>query len=174
MVTNLVWLGPEINSSPENIITQDKLRNIVPDIQIFDGFDKCRNYICALSNDKRVILIVTRRLAEELVPQIHHLPCIVSIYVFCIEQEAALVLKEKFKKVIKCFCTLLVHLFIYLGSRHYHWLRQTGIYHSATLCRSCNGRKSSSIENRRHAAQPRSVFTIESCFSSAVYLFSLL
>jgi DNA-directed RNA polymerase specialized sigma subunit len=79
----LYWLDTEVNKSDDNITGQKQIRSIIKHLQTFDDQDQCQQTIKSLDEQNRLILIVSGRIGRELVPQIHQLRQISSIYVYC-------------------------------------------------------------------------------------------
>ena len=79
----LVWVDNNIDVHDEE--TQDqlkKLRSIVDNIRLFTEIDECIQFSEEVKNE-RVSIITSGLLGEHLVPQIHHLPQVDAIYIFC-------------------------------------------------------------------------------------------
>jgi hypothetical protein len=80
---SLVWLDSSHGASVENISAQEQLRTFDANLKIFSGDNECETHIKSQSNETRIILIVDERLGEQIVPRVHDLSQIISIYVFC-------------------------------------------------------------------------------------------
>ncbi len=78
-----VWLDAEVNTNEENRKAQEQLRTIISRLKAFESRDECKKYVRSLSSQERVLLIVSGRFGEELIPKIHSLRQVVSIYVYC-------------------------------------------------------------------------------------------
>ena len=83
---SLIWLDGIVNDSVENIETQQRLRTFINHLKTFQKGDECIQYIESLPKD-RFVLIVSGRLGQEIVPQIHQLRQVYSIYVYCLDKE---------------------------------------------------------------------------------------
>ncbi|CAF1529227.1 unnamed protein product [Rotaria sp. Silwood1] len=97
-IFTLIWLDAEINGS-ENKQTQNDLRQLSDDFQTFDSIYDCETYIQSLSIDTRIVLIVSGRLGREIVPRIHDIKQIYSIYVYCFDREANLEWSNNYSKI---------------------------------------------------------------------------
>ena len=85
---SLLWLDASANKSKENLETAHKLRSIIPHLQIFETTNDCEEYIRQSSTHDRLIIIVSGRLGQEILPQIHSYRQILSIYVYCMNKRA--------------------------------------------------------------------------------------
>ncbi len=98
---SLIWLDATVNTSPENIQSQEILRESIDQLKTFDNGDECIKYIEYLSANDRIILISSGSLGRSIVPRIHELRQIFSIYIYCMNKEANEQWTKKFIKVIK-------------------------------------------------------------------------
>lgn len=96
---SLLWLDALVNKSKENLQTASKLRLIIPYVQVFETVAECERYINETSIDERLILIVSGRLGQELVPRIHRHRQILSIYIYCLNKNANSEWAKYFPKV---------------------------------------------------------------------------
>ncbi len=94
----LVWLDSSVNNK-ENLSAQIQLRDIIADLHTFEDIPTCHEYIKSVPEEKQIVLTVSGRLGEELVPQIHELASIIAIYVFCIDQTKYAIWAKNFQKV---------------------------------------------------------------------------
>ena len=85
---SIFWLDAQVNAAEDNRNTQLKLREIINHLKTFDDQDECCQRILSLSLEDRLILIVSGRCGRQLVPQIHHLRQVSSIYVYCMDKKA--------------------------------------------------------------------------------------
>ena len=79
----IYWLDAEVNKSDHNKIVQKQLRAVSKDLQIFDDQNQCQQTIESCNEQDQIILIVSGRMGREIVPKIHRLQQILSIYVYC-------------------------------------------------------------------------------------------
>jgi hypothetical protein len=79
----LYWLDADVNKSDHNKTVQHELRSIINHLKLFDDQSQCQQAIQSLSTQDRIILIVSGRLGRQIVPQIHQLRQLSSIYVYC-------------------------------------------------------------------------------------------
>jgi hypothetical protein len=82
----LVWLDSDVNRNEENRRIQQQLFNINNHVQTFEDPHECQQYVQRLPTKYRITLIVSGRLGREIIPYIHPLNQISSIYVFCSEK----------------------------------------------------------------------------------------
>jgi hypothetical protein len=94
----LIWLDGEINS----VITEDirdKIQTFINHIKKFADKNACQQYIEQRREDDRLIIIVSGSLGRQLVPNIHKLRQVLSIYVYCMNKKAHEEWACKFSKV---------------------------------------------------------------------------
>ncbi|CAF2656005.1 unnamed protein product [Rotaria sp. Silwood2] len=83
----LIWLDAKIDESSDDYLNSIKqLREIVNTIEIFRDTDECIDYISELQNEKS-FLIISGTLCQTIVPLIHNMPQLYSIYIFCQKQD---------------------------------------------------------------------------------------
>ncbi|CAF1953568.1 unnamed protein product [Rotaria magnacalcarata] len=78
----LIWLDSLINS-PKYIDKQKELRLSINYLQTFDNVDKCIKYIQSVSSQHRFIVIVNDDFCQQLIPEVHRLPQVFLIYIYC-------------------------------------------------------------------------------------------
>ncbi|CAF0741266.1 unnamed protein product [Adineta ricciae] len=79
----LVWLDASVH---ENAEIEDKLRCVIDQLEKFDNAKECQEYIEQRSRTDRIILIVSGQFGKQLIPIIHKLRQVLSVYVYCIDQ----------------------------------------------------------------------------------------
>jgi len=84
---SLIWLDKSVDSSKENRLVKEQLRNCVEHFKTFDEIDACLNYIHHDGKKKRIVFIVSGQYGREIVPCIHSLKQIFCIYVYCSNKE---------------------------------------------------------------------------------------
>ncbi|CAF3341677.1 unnamed protein product, partial [Rotaria sp. Silwood2] len=83
----LIWLDAKIDESTGGYLNSIKqLRQTVNTIEIFRDTDECIDYISELHNEK-AFLIISSTLCQTVVPLIHNMVQLYSIYVFCLKEE---------------------------------------------------------------------------------------
>jgi len=85
---SIFWLDEQVNTTEDNRNTQLKLKEIINHLKTFDDQNECLQRILSLSTQDRLVLIVSGRCGRQLVPQIHHLRQVSSIYVYCMDKKA--------------------------------------------------------------------------------------
>ena len=90
----LVWVDSTVNDSEDNRQTQERLRAIINHLQTFADSADCEKYIRSVSRDDRIVIIVSGHSGRLLVPRIHTLPQVCSIYVYCMDRK----INEKWTK----------------------------------------------------------------------------
>lgn len=92
----LIWLDA---NPAETSNTEQKLRCIVNHLKKFQDVQLCQNFIEKRSKNDRLIMIVSSRLGQKIVPHIHHLRQVISIYVYCMNKTYSKEWASKYKKV---------------------------------------------------------------------------
>ncbi|CAF5150463.1 unnamed protein product, partial [Rotaria magnacalcarata] len=82
----VIWLDASVNDLEENIKAQQSIRSIINHLIVFQTAIDCEQYINQTSRDDRILLIVSGRLGQEIVPRIHQCRQIFSIYVYCMNK----------------------------------------------------------------------------------------
>ncbi|CAF4272599.1 unnamed protein product, partial [Rotaria sordida] len=83
----LVWLDEKFDESVDDYGHSIKqLRRTVNKIETFCETDECIEYILQLQNQK-ILLIISGALCETVVPRVHNMTQLYSIYVFCQKKE---------------------------------------------------------------------------------------
>ncbi|CAF1159287.1 unnamed protein product [Adineta steineri] len=96
---SLFWLDTEVNTADHNQKTQTLLRGMVNNLQTFDNLSECQKNIQSFDEKERLILIVSGKLGREIVPQVHNLRKVSSIYVYCMNKESNREWSQDFSKV---------------------------------------------------------------------------
>ena len=97
---HLVWLddfNESKNEEQEN--TRKQLRTTINHIKTFDDVHECQKYIEGISKQERVVLLVCNRLGLEIVPCIHDLRQVSSVYVYSMNETADNQWMKTFPKV---------------------------------------------------------------------------
>jgi hypothetical protein len=105
-IFSLVWLDTSINNSEENLETQQRLRTIINHLQTFDDSTRCEDYIRSVSMHDRIVIIVSGLSGRQLVPRIHSLRQVCSIYVYCMDRKTNEKWTKNYTKVIHSFFVL--------------------------------------------------------------------
>ena len=95
---SLLWLDGSVNSN-ENRNAQQQLRSAVNYIRVFESSIECETYIHESKNDQ-ILLIVSGQLGSVIVPLIHSLRQIDSIYVYCSNPSKHQKWASKFVKIL--------------------------------------------------------------------------
>ncbi|CAF1197861.1 unnamed protein product [Rotaria sordida] len=82
----LVWLdaGSSIKDGHD---TEQQLRSIINHLKKFQDVKQCQKYIEERSQKERVVMVVSGQLGREIVPSIHNLRQVISIYVYCLDKK---------------------------------------------------------------------------------------
>ena len=95
----LVWLDASSDADDYRNAEQ-KLRSVINYLKRFQDVKPCQKYIEQSSNDDRIVLIVSGRLGQMVVPCIHHFRQVASIYVYCMDTETHKKWASNFAKVM--------------------------------------------------------------------------
>jgi len=95
---SLLWLDANVHKTDDNIKSQRKLREAINFLQIFDQVDQCEENIRKIEYEK-VVFIVSGRLGREIVPRLHDLPQLNSVYVYCLDRIGNKQWADKYSKV---------------------------------------------------------------------------
>lgn len=103
---SIVWLDASVNDTQENVNTQQLLRTPTNHLKTYTDDQECEKYIRSVPKRHRIILVVGGRLGQLIVPRIHQLFQISSIFVYCMDKRNQQWTKT-YKKVGK---TLSIHV----------------------------------------------------------------
>ena len=93
-----LWLDATANESRENRAAQEQLRSTINHIQTFNNDNECAEYIRNAVSD-RIVLIVGGQIGKKIVPKIHDLYQLFSIYIYCSDREKHKHWSQNFIKV---------------------------------------------------------------------------
>ncbi|CAF2156044.1 unnamed protein product [Rotaria magnacalcarata] len=96
---SLLWLDGQVNATEENKLAQRRLRSIINYLKLFENPQECRQYIKNCSEQDRIVLIISGRLSKELVPQIHELRQLSSVYIYCRRKKEYKTWAKQFPKI---------------------------------------------------------------------------
>lgn len=96
---SLIWLDAAVNDSQENLDAQQQLRTSINYLKTFDNDAIFEEYVRSTSKDDRIVLIISGRFGVTVVPKIHPLRQITSIYVYCQDKKRNEAWAKEFKKV---------------------------------------------------------------------------
>lgn len=99
----LLWLDASANKTAENVDAQQQLRTSINFLRTFEDDDRCEEYIRSISPYDRITFIVSGRLGQKIVPRIHALRQVSSIYVYCQDKKLNEAWAKPFKKVSDFF-----------------------------------------------------------------------
>ncbi|CAF2026607.1 unnamed protein product [Rotaria magnacalcarata] len=81
----LIWLDPNVDTSTDNVKTQERLRKILTCLITFDKVEPCERWLKKCCSNEKIILIVSGAYGQEIIPKIHHLKTLITIYVYCLD-----------------------------------------------------------------------------------------
>ncbi|CAF1421185.1 unnamed protein product [Rotaria sordida] len=94
----IIWLDDNVQASDDRD-TEQKLRSIINRLKRFKDVERCQQYINAGSAKDRLIIIVSGRLGRKIVPTIHNVRQVISIYVYCMDEAGNREWSKKYTKV---------------------------------------------------------------------------
>lgn len=94
----LIWLDPGVNAKDIRD-TEQKLRSIINHFKKFQDVEQCQRHIEEQSQKNRIVMIVSGQLGRIIVPSVHKLRQVISIYVYCMDKKSNKLWADKFKKV---------------------------------------------------------------------------
>jgi hypothetical protein len=97
-IFSLIWLDTNVNVK-DTRNTEQNLRSIINHLKKFQDVKQCQEYIEQSSPIDRLVLIVRGRMGQEIVPVIHQLRQVISIYVYCTDKQKNEEWSCKFSKV---------------------------------------------------------------------------
>jgi exonuclease V gamma subunit len=92
----LIWLDANGKESRD---TEQNLRSVINYLKKFQDVQQCQQYIEERSKNDRLVIIVSGQLGREIVPSIHKLRQVISIYVYCMNKKSNEQWSSKFTKV---------------------------------------------------------------------------
>jgi hypothetical protein len=98
---SLLWLDASVNMTDDNLHARDELQSIFNQLKTFENPTECEQYIRSMLVEDRIVLIVSGQLGREIVPRIHSLEQLLSVYVYCYDQNANEQWSSQYKKVTK-------------------------------------------------------------------------
>ncbi|CAF0986632.1 unnamed protein product [Adineta steineri] len=103
---SLVWLDAATNNSNEQVEAEQQLQSNIDHLITFTDISSCKKYLRSCDKNCRLVLIVNGGFGRELVPKIHELQQIISIYVFCFDKQLHEEWTKQFNKVKGVFTQL--------------------------------------------------------------------
>ncbi|CAF1020693.1 unnamed protein product [Adineta steineri] len=97
-IFSIIWLDANVDVKGARN-TEVKLRSIINHIKKFQDVKQCQQYIKQASQKDRLVIIVSGRLGLEIVPYIHQLRQVISIYVYCMDKKNNEKWAYKFSKI---------------------------------------------------------------------------
>jgi hypothetical protein len=96
---SLLWLDENVNLIEENVNAQKKLRTVINELKTFENCQICEEYIRQITDVNSIILIVSGRYGRELIPNIHDLLQLNTVYIYCMNVKLNEEWAKNYKKV---------------------------------------------------------------------------
>ncbi|CAF1147444.1 unnamed protein product [Rotaria magnacalcarata] len=97
-IFSLIWLDANSNAK-DTRDTEQKLRSIINHLKKFQDVKQCQKFIEERSKNDRITIIVSGQFGQEIVPAIHKLRQVISIYVYCFDIVLNKQWSDKYTKV---------------------------------------------------------------------------
>jgi hypothetical protein len=94
-----IWLDPDVDQNEQIQLAMKRLQKIVPCALATNNCDECKQWLMDYDGNKRIFLIVSNKFGKQLVPDIHSLPSIIAIYVYCMDRTIHTKWTENYSKV---------------------------------------------------------------------------
>jgi hypothetical protein len=98
---SIFWLDASVNDET-NLAAQKKLRSIINQLKTFVDAEEFMARIRRLCQGDLTLLIVSGQLGRIVVPEIHRLPQVTSIYVYCMNRAVNEKWSQSHSKVCTC------------------------------------------------------------------------
>jgi len=79
---SLIWLDASVNTSQENVKLRKELELLNDEFKAFEKFEECRVFIRQNKTGYRIILIVSGRIGQQIIDEIHELSQLMTIFVY--------------------------------------------------------------------------------------------
>ncbi|CAF1353168.1 unnamed protein product [Rotaria magnacalcarata] len=96
---SIFWLDRLVNEAKEYVDAQQRLRASINYIKTFKNIEDCEEFIHYVPQQDRIILIINSQLGQELIPRIHSLRQIFSIYIYNNDNKRGGHWAKEFKKI---------------------------------------------------------------------------
>jgi hypothetical protein len=94
-----VWLDPDVHKNEQIQSAMKCLEKIVPCALSTNNYDECKQWLMDYNDKKGIFFIVSNKFGKQLVPDIHSLPSIIAIYVYCTDRKIHTKWTENYSKV---------------------------------------------------------------------------
>jgi len=98
---SIFWLDASVNDQ-KNLEVQKKLRTIINQLKTFEDAEEFKARIRRIYEGDLTVLIVSGQLGCIVVPEIHKLPQVASIYVYCMNKTVHEKWSQAYSKVCTC------------------------------------------------------------------------
>ena len=118
-IFSLIWLDGDVNANGSRDIEQ-KLRSVINYLKKFQDIKQCQKYIEQTTQKDRLILVVGGQMGQEIVPLIHHLRQVISIYIYCLDKRKHEEWTCEYRKVNAYLTNIAFYLYYFFkGQRCY-------------------------------------------------------
>ena len=110
----IIWLDDNSQASDYRE-TEQHLRSIINRLKRFRDIGECEKFIKERSTDERIILITSGRLGRKIVPTIHAIRQVISVYIYCMDEAGNKEWSKTYTKVRKTTTEHSFHLLMFIG-----------------------------------------------------------
>ena len=97
--SSILWLGSSTADAHGKLDMQQQLREITSRVKLLTDLEEGEQSVRSLSNEERVTLLADETLALELLPRVHDLEQMTSIYIHSLENSTAEQWRDQYPKV---------------------------------------------------------------------------
>jgi hypothetical protein len=97
--SRFIWLDPDVDQNEQIQSAMKGLEEIMSCVLSTNNCDECKQWLMDYNDNKRIFLIVSNKFGKQLVPDIHFLPSIIAIYVYCTDRKIHTKWTENYSKV---------------------------------------------------------------------------
>ncbi len=117
----VVWFDTNAYNT-EGQMTRELLQETLGNLMVFTDKNEYKRFLGRDLKIKRLVLIISGQLGKEIVPIIHNLTSILSIYVYCKDKKAHEEWTKQYTKVnnLSSYCSFHVSNFYIGSSCHYN------------------------------------------------------
>ncbi|CAF3744987.1 unnamed protein product [Rotaria sp. Silwood1] len=95
----LVWLDPNVETDAHNQATYKNLQQILTNVRKFTDCNACEQWLKNYCAKEKIILIVSGKFGQVIMPHIHDLESIVAIYIYCLKSTRYEAWARKYSKI---------------------------------------------------------------------------
>ena len=82
-----LWLDPDVNQNEQIRSAIKHMEKFVPCALSTDNYNECKQWLKNYKGNKKLLLIVSNKFGKQIMHDVHSLPSLISIYVFCLDRK---------------------------------------------------------------------------------------